>query len=152
MKMLRLYRGHHATTKLRHRIALAVAALAGAGLVLPLHSAEAHTHKPVAHADQGSIAVVRPVPPSTRYGAIAVADNGAIGKAWRHRSRTDADQAALRQCGSPGCKVVSRFIGCGAVAHDGSVYHGGIGSTRPAAEQNAMTRLGGGWIVTWACN
>ena len=41
---------------------------------------------------------------------------------------------------------------CGVVAHDGANYRGGVGTTRSVAESNAVTRLGGGWIVTWACN
>ncbi|MCV7124691.1 DUF4189 domain-containing protein [Mycobacterium lacus] len=40
-----------------------------------------------------------PIPPIAHYGAIAYAPNGAAGKAWRHRTRAQAENNALRLCG-----------------------------------------------------
>ncbi|GAB7145825.1 MULTISPECIES: DUF4189 domain-containing protein [Mycobacterium] len=135
-------RTHH-----RHHTAVAVAGLAA-------DAAIAITLIPPAGAqpDNGSISGMPPLPPITYYGAIAYAPNGAMGKAWRHRNPAYAESAALNRCGVSSCKVLSSFTRCGAVAHDGSTYYGGVGSTRRMAENDAMTRLGGGWIVTWACN
>jgi hypothetical protein len=75
-----------------------------------------------------------------------------MGKAWRHLSRAQAKQRALELCGVDACKVVTTFTRCGAVAHNGATYHGGAGTTRSVAETNAMNKLGGGWVITSACN
>lgn len=146
--------------RLRHRVMLAVACLviAAAGMVITMvHPFSPHTHTAVAHSGKNSTAAMRPIippiPPITpRYGAIAVADNGAVGKAWRHRTRSGAETSALNMCGDPSCRVLSVFTKCGAIAHDGTHYHGGLGHARNVAEHDAKTRLGGGWIVTWACH
>ncbi|VBA40135.1 hypothetical protein LAUMK13_02923 [Mycobacterium innocens] len=93
-----------------------------------------------------------PVPPTIHYGAIAFAPSGASGKAWHQRSPERAAQVALEQCGDISCKVISNFKQCGAVAYNGSDFAGGVGLTRRVAEDDATNRLGGGWIVNWACN
>lgn len=90
--------------------------------------------------------------PPTYHGAIAVGPHGAVGKSWDYPTRTNAENAALKVCGVTGCKVLSSFTRCGAVAHDGTRYQGGFGATQALAEDDAMTRLGGGRIVIWACN
>lgn len=91
-------------------------------------------------------------PPTTYYGAIAYAPNGAWGKSWSHRTRAQAEASALQQCGIGSCKVLSSFTRCGAVAYDGTSRHGGHGPNRRMAEEDAIIRLGGGWIDNWACN
>ncbi|WP_242670183.1 DUF4189 domain-containing protein [Mycobacterium decipiens] len=102
------------------------------------------------------ISVVPPIPPippiTPEYGAIAIADNGTVGKAWNHRTRAQAEIDALTMCGHPSCQVISSFTQCGAVAYDGSTFHGGVGGTRHTAKNDAMARLGGGRIITSACN
>lgn len=90
--------------------------------------------------------------PVIRYGAIAYAPEGVGGKAWDQGSRARAETAALAQCGLDTCNVLTSFTRCGAVAHDGSNLQGGSGSSRAAAEADAMSRLGGGEALSWACN
>ncbi|WP_117406683.1 DUF4189 domain-containing protein [Mycobacterium marinum] len=133
-------------TNLRRRAALIVVTLAaalGLGLLL-LSPAGAHLY-------DDSIAG-RIVAPITYYGAIAYGPNGVNGRSWNNRTRAQAESSALKLCGVEGCKVLSSFVRCGAVAFDGSARHGGVGRTRQMAEDDARFRLGGGWIETWACN
>lgn len=139
-------RRNDVTSRVRRRIALAVASMAAAAAM-----AFTLIH-PAAGAHTGRDSTANWVPFPTYYGAIAVSHDGAIGKAWRHLDKAQARQSALSLCGVDTCKVVSVFTQCGAVAHDGSRFHGGVGHSRPVAEHNAMTRLGGGQVVTWACN
>ncbi|RFZ21400.1 hypothetical protein VIMS_00518 [Mycobacterium marinum] len=134
------------TTNLRRRTAIAVAGLAaalGLGLLL-LSPADAYLHD-----DSITGRIVAPI---KYYGAIAYGPNGVNGKSWNNRTRAQAESSALKLCGVESCKVISSFIRCGAVAFDGSNRHGGVGRTRQMAEDDAMFRLGGGWIETWACN
>ncbi|WP_204079521.1 DUF4189 domain-containing protein [Mycobacterium riyadhense] len=141
-------------TKPRRRIALVTAGLGAAmglgTLLLPVVDA---------NLNNGSMSEIMmsnmpemPVPPVIHYGAIAYAPSGASGKAWHQRTPERAAQVALAQCGEKNCRVISSFKKCGAVAYDGSNYQGGAGLTRSAAEDDALSRLGGGWIVNWACN
>ncbi|MEE3754823.1 DUF4189 domain-containing protein [Mycobacterium intracellulare] len=95
---------------------------------------------------------LRPFALGIRYGAIAYAPNGAVGKAWRWRTRSQAENAAMDKCGVANCEVLSWFTRCGALANDGSASAGGVGPTRSMAENDAITRLGGGRVLTWACN
>ncbi|QUR68892.1 DUF4189 domain-containing protein [Mycobacterium spongiae] len=145
-------------TKVWRKVSLAVGgAVAAAAMIVALvHPFDAQTHRAVAHNPTGSSLAMRPVPPvppnTPIYGAIAVADNGAAGKSWGHRTRANAEIAALQMCNHPTCKVLSVFTRCGAIAHDGSEYHGGIGRTRDVAERDAKARLGGGWILTSVCH
>ncbi|MFA1540988.1 DUF4189 domain-containing protein [Actinomadura monticuli] len=92
-------------------------------------------------------------PPQMNYGAIAVGSNGAIGKAWDYDSMSAAKRRALNEC-SGSCKVLTTFVnGCGAVAYNSRTnrYWGGHGSTRAAAQRNALSNAGGGRTVTWVC-
>lgn len=93
-----------------------------------------------------------PIPPRIFYGAIAYAPTGEVGTARRQLSTALAEAAALGECGVDSCKVLSSFTRCGAIAYDGAKFQGGTGYTRAAAEQDATNSLGGGRIVTWACN
>ncbi|ARV81670.1 DUF4189 domain-containing protein [Mycobacterium intracellulare] len=106
---------------------------------------------PAGATNNGSLPEV-PIFSFIRYGAIAAGPHGLVGRSWRYRTRASAEYAALNKCGATGCKVLSSFTRCGALARDGSRYQGGIGRTRKIAEDDAVTRLGGGLIVTWACN
>lgn len=87
----------------------------------------------------------------THYGAIAYGQDGSQGTARRHLSKLGAQQQALQRCDDSSCTGVSIFTRCGAVAHDGATYHGGVGVSRGIAEANVISRLGGGWIFDWAC-
>jgi Domain of unknown function (DUF4189) len=142
-------RGQDVTTKYGRRFAVAATSLAAAAAmaVTLIHPAAAQTHT-----DRTTHAPANLPPLPTYHGAIAVAPDGSVGKAWRHKSKALAKQRALTLCGADTCTVVSSFTRCGAVAHDGATYRGGVGTTRSVAEANAVTKLGGGWIVTWACN
>ncbi|ETW23938.1 MULTISPECIES: DUF4189 domain-containing protein [Mycobacterium] len=142
------------TTKVRRRIAFLAAGL-GAALVVGILLLP-----PVdAVLNNGSMSEIMmsnipemPIPPTIHYGAIAYASSGASGKAWHQPTPARAAQVALEQCGDKSCEVFSSFKQCGAVAYNGSNYQGGAGLTRRAAEDDAMNRLGGGWVVNWACN
>lgn len=90
--------------------------------------------------------------PTKKFGAIAVAHDGSMGQGLRKQSKARAEERALQLCGADTCKVVVSFTLCGAVAHDGAVYHGGAGHNRSVAENDAVARLGGGWVVHTACN
>lgn len=120
------------TRRLRRRAALAVAGTVAAAAVAtataPIGSAQLY------------------------YGAIAYAPNGAAGTAWDWPSRPAAERNAVEICGWTSCKVLSAFVGCGAVAYDGTTFQGGTGRTLALAQLDALGRLGGGWIDTWACN
>ena len=132
------------TTKLMRRAALGVAGLAAV-------AATSVTLVATAGAHDVSIPEL-PIPPRIYYGAIAYAPTGEVGIARRKVSSTLAEITALRECGVNSCTVLSSFTRCGAVAYDGSKFQGATGYTRAAAEQAAMESLGGGRIVTSACN
>ncbi|WP_205874727.1 DUF4189 domain-containing protein [Mycobacterium camsae] len=129
------------TTRQRRRVALALASLlAAAVMATPIHPADAR------------IQPVNLPPHHTFYGAIAYGHDGSSGKAWRQKNKSMAERLALQRCGATTCTVVASFTKCGAVAHDGATYHGGVGLSRQAAEQRAIANLGGGWVVNWACH
>ncbi|MFI2371908.1 DUF4189 domain-containing protein [Streptomyces sp. NPDC018833] len=91
-----------------------------------------------------------PAPRPNYYGAIAVASNGAYGRAWDYKSASAAQQAALNSC--PGsCKVLVSFANsCGAVAYNPNAhrYWGGHGASQTEAKNNAISHAGGGdWIT-----
>ena len=141
----------------RRAITLALAALAGTAAITFAHPAPAHAMSPPATPPHA--APTKSFDPSTNlppllkhYGAIAYSHDGAAGTARRQFSKLGAQQLAMQRCGATTCTVVTTFTHCGAVAHDGARYHGGLGLSRSAAETHAITRLGGGWIVDWACN
>lgn len=84
------------------------------------------------------------------YGAIAVASNGANGRAWDYPTASAAQNAALNNC--PGnCKVLVTFVNsCGAVAYNSNAnrYWGGKGDSEAEAENDAISNAGGGrWIA-----
>jgi hypothetical protein len=130
------------TAPRRGRIAVVLGTAAAALIFMPMPAAGARPADAAAN-----------LPPLiTHYGAIAYGPDGSQGKARRHLSKLGAQQQALQRCGGSSCTVVSTFTRCGAVAHDGATYHGGVGLSRGMAEAHAISRLGGGWIVDWACN
>ncbi|MBL1077660.1 DUF4189 domain-containing protein [Nocardia sp. 2] len=75
----------------------------------------------------------------TLWGAIAVADDGAMGSAWNYPTKDEAKAAAMNQCHGPNCEVLVSFTGCGAVSHSkfAREYNGRYGDTRWEAEDNA---------------
>ncbi|BBX73477.1 hypothetical protein MSHI_13830 [Mycobacterium shinjukuense] len=132
-------------------VAAGLGAALGLGILL-VPTVDAHlTNGSMSEAMMAGIAEL-PIPPIIHYGAIAYAPSGASGKAWHQRTPARAAQVALEKCGDKTCKVISSFTRCGAVAYNGSKYQGGAGLTRRAAEDDAINRLGNGWIVNWACN
>lgn len=62
------------------------------------------------------------------------------------------EATAVKSCGYSDCKVLTSFTACGAVAANDRAYQGGVGPTLAAAMKDALTKLGGGYIDTWACN
>ncbi|MEY9995977.1 hypothetical protein ABIE67_008009 [Streptomyces sp. V4I8] len=94
-----------------------------------------------------------PPPRPNYYGAIAVARNGAYGRAWDYKSASAARQAALNNC--PGsCKVLVSFANsCGAVAYNPTAhrYWGGHGASQTEAKNNAISHAGGGDWITVVC-
>lgn len=87
-----------------------------------------------------------------RVGAIAYALSGAWGRAQNYPTAAAASAAALNACGYSDCRVLVTFTGCGAVAANGFVRQGGFGPNLNAAMQDALHKIGGGWIDSWACN
>lgn len=67
-------------------------------------------------------------------------------------TRAAAEATAVKSCGYSDCKVLTSFTACGAVAANDRAYQGGVGPTLAAAMKDALTKLGGGYIDTWACN
>jgi uncharacterized protein DUF4189 len=100
-------------------------------------------------------------PPSTysppvrlHYGAIAVAPDGSVGKSWDFSTRAGAERRALNECPRSGCKVLVTFVNsCGAIAYNSATrrYWGGRGTTRTAAQRDAISNAGGGRWITWVC-
>jgi hypothetical protein len=93
-------------------------------------------------------------PPAEHWGAIAVAHDGSVGKSWDYSSESAAEKRALRECPRTGCKVLVSFVNsCGAVAFNPHTnrYWGGRGSTKSAAERDAISNAGGGHWITWVC-
>ncbi|OBK25798.1 hypothetical protein A5634_25890 [Mycobacterium asiaticum] len=134
------------TTRQRRRVATVLGSIIAAAAMVfaPMQVANAQTPRT---ADPPNLP-----PLITYYGAIAMGEDGSKGTSRRHLSKLGAQQAAMERCGHDTCKIVSTFTRCGAVAHQGTTYHGGIGLNRGMAEQHAMSQLGGGQIVHWACN
>ncbi|MGI5231740.1 DUF4189 domain-containing protein [Actinoallomurus sp. CA-142502] len=95
-----------------------------------------------------------PPPPPEHWGAIAVAHDGSLGKSWDYGSESGAKRRAMNECPRSGCKVLVTFVNaCGAVAFNPRTnrYWGGHGSTKAAAERNAISNAGGGHWITWVC-
>ncbi|WP_329461501.1 DUF4189 domain-containing protein [Streptomyces sp. NBC_01431] len=98
-----------------------------------------------------------PPPPPPRpnyYGAIAVSQDGSIGKSWDYKSASAAQEGALSRCRGTGCKVLTTFVNsCGAVAYNSNSrqYWGGHGATPAEAEDNAISHVGGGRWLAYVC-
>jgi hypothetical protein len=93
-------------------------------------------------------------PPPQYYGALAVAHDGSLGKAWDYSSAAGARRRALNECPRSSCKVLVVFVNsCGAIAYNPRTnkYWGGRGATRTAAERAAISNAGGGHWITWVC-
>ena len=95
-----------------------------------------------------------------KYGAGANDDStGAYGYSYNYATRAEANAAALRQCGRPGCNIKVEFYdGCGAFAKDsssGTAYGWGIADTSYGAQNRALAecqRRGGTcYIAVWGC-
>ncbi len=114
----------------RRRLAVAVASVAAATAV---------TLAPEASADD-------------QHGAIAYSGNGSWGRAWDYPTKAAAEATAVKSCGYSDCKVVTSFTACGAVAANGKAFQGGVGPDLASAMKDAIAKLGGGYIDTWACN
>jgi hypothetical protein len=106
----------------------------------------------VATATAMSVAVAPTAAAADEWGAIAYSSNGSWGRAWDYPSAAAAQATAVNNCGYSDCKALTTFTGCGAVALNGNSLQGGRGSTLAAAMADALTRDGGGYIDTWACN
>jgi hypothetical protein len=114
----------------RRRLAVAVASVA---------AATAMTLAPEASADD-------------QHGAIAYSGNGSWGRAWDYPTKAAAEATAVKSCGYSDCKVVTSFTACGAVAANGTAFQGGVGPDLSSAMKDAIAKLGGGYIDTWACD
>ena len=86
------------------------------------------------------------------YGAIAYSPNGSWGRSHAYPTKAAAEATAVKSCGSSDCKVLTTFTACGAVAAKDHEYQGGIGPDLRAAMKDALSKLSGGYIDTWACN
>jgi Domain of unknown function (DUF4189) len=87
-----------------------------------------------------------------RWGAIAYTVTGFWGRSQNYPTAGAAQQAALNSCAYSDCGVLVTFNACGAVAANGFVRSGGFGNNLNAAMQDALNKVGGGWIDNWACN
>jgi hypothetical protein len=114
----------------RRRLAVAVASVA---------AASAMTLAPEAGADD-------------QHGAIAYSGNGSWGRAWDYPTKAAAEATSIKSCGYSDCKVVTSFTACGAVAANGKAFQGGVGPDLSSAMKDAIAKLGGGYIDTWACD
>ncbi|MFV8320247.1 DUF4189 domain-containing protein [Mycobacterium sp. 23] len=86
------------------------------------------------------------------YGAIAYSANGSWGRSHAYPTKAAAEATAVKSCAYPDCKVLTTFTACGAVAAKDHQYQGGTGPDLPAAMKDALGKLPGGYIDTWACN
>lgn len=86
------------------------------------------------------------------YGAIAYSANGSWGRSHAYPTKAAAEATAVKSCAYPDCKVLTTFTACGAVAAKDHEYKGGVGADLSAAMKDALSKLSGGYIDTWACN
>ncbi|OBJ60428.1 DUF4189 domain-containing protein [Mycobacterium sp. 1423905.2] len=142
------------TARQRRRVALTTAGVVAAvGMAFAPHPVHPPAQAVTTATSNMPVQAPTNLPPLlTHYGAIAYSHDGAFGMARRHKSKLGAQQQAMERCGGGTCTVVTTFTKCGAVAHDGATYHGGVGLSRTAAETHAMSHLGGGQIVLSVCN
>jgi hypothetical protein len=99
-----------------------------------------------------SVALAPAAGAADQYGAIAYSGNGSWGRAWDYPTRPAAEATSVKNCAYSDCKVLTSFTDCGAVATNGRAFQGGVGPTLAVAMKDALTKLGGGSIDTWACN
>ncbi|ORA14585.1 DUF4189 domain-containing protein [Mycobacterium asiaticum] len=86
------------------------------------------------------------------YGAIAYSANGSWGRSHAYPTKAAAEATAVKSCGYSDCKVLTTFTACGAVAAKDREYQGGTGPDLSAAMKDALSKLSGGYVDTWACN
>jgi hypothetical protein len=87
------------------------------------------------------------------FGAIAISDPHKVyGRSLHASTPSAAKSGAMSACGYSDCKVLTTFTACGAVAAKDHEYQGGIGPDLSAAMKDALSKLSGGYIDTWACN
>jgi hypothetical protein len=92
------------------------------------------------------------------YGAIAFSEStGQTGYSYDYGSRSDAEQAALDNCGKNDCEIKSWFENsCGALAQgdDGSLGYSWAAGSRSQAESRALSECGGSGckVLAWACD
>ena len=82
-----------------------------------------------------------PAAAADNYGAIAFSqDSGKVGWSYDYRSRSEAEERALEECGGD-CEVVLWIMNaCGALATgDDNGYGTGWAGTRERAEEIALT-------------
>lgn len=106
----------------------------------------------VATAAAMAVALAPAAGAADEYGAIAYSGNGSWGRAWDYPTRPAAEATAVKSCAYSDCKVLTSFTDCGAVAANGHAFQGGVGATLSVAMKDALNKLGGGYIDTWACN
>ena len=106
----------------------------------------------VATAAAMAVALAPAAGAADEYGAIAYSGNGSWGRAWDYPTRPAAEATAVQSCAYSDCKVLTSFTDCGAVAANGRAFQEGMGATLSVAMKDALNKLGGGYIDTWACN
>ena len=106
----------------------------------------------VAAAAAMTVALAPTAEAADSYGAIAYSPNGSWGRSHAYPTKAAAEATAVKSCGSADCKVLTTFTACGAVAAKDHEYQGGIGPDLSAAMKDALSKLSGGYIDTWACN
>ena len=103
-----------------------------------------------------------PTPASAGYGAIAWdQDTGKYGASWNQPTGKRAEEVALGECGTSGCKIVARVrpAMCGALAttedgkHAGAAWRRDREAARVAAVRNCSKDQAGECVVRAAdCN
>lgn len=106
----------------------------------------------VAAAAAAMVALAPTAAATDSYGAIAYSSNGSWGRSHAYPTKAAAEATAVKSCGYTDCKVLTTFTACGAVAAKDKDYKGGTGPDLTAAMKDALSKLPGGYIDTWACN
>ncbi|MFF2552856.1 DUF4189 domain-containing protein [Nocardia sp. NPDC058058] len=111
--------------------AIAMAAIGGAGLLVPAQASAGGTY----------------------WGAIAVSDEGNWHASWNYSTKDAAKAEALNRCNGRNCEVLVAFTECGSISHSDSLrqYVGRYGSTRDEAEDRARVAYDSRIIKT-VCN
>ncbi|OBI78387.1 DUF4189 domain-containing protein [Mycobacterium asiaticum] len=112
----------------------------------------AHAVARVAAAAAVTVALAPTAEAADTYGAIAYSANGSWGRSHAYPTKAAAEATAVKSCGYSDCKVLTTFTACGAVAAKDREYQGGTGPDLSAAMKDALSKLSGGYIDTWACN